>query len=46
MNRVLCYGGYITKNGKQYAVAILVNNYSGSRTMMRAAIEELFLALF
>jgi len=46
MSRVQCYGGYITKNGKQYAVAILVNNFSGRQNLMRGAIEELFLALF
>jgi len=46
MSRVLCYGGYITKNGKQYAIALLVNNYSGRQNLMRGAIEELLLALF
>jgi D-alanyl-D-alanine carboxypeptidase/D-alanyl-D-alanine-endopeptidase (penicillin-binding protein 4) len=46
MSYVQCYGGYITKNGKQYAVALLVNNFSGKRDMMRKAIEELFLSLF
>ena len=46
MNRIICYGGYITKNDKQYAVAILINNYTGQPNMIRGAIEELFLALF
>ena len=46
MSRVLCYGGYVTKNGKQYAVALLVNNYAGQQNMMRGAIEELLLAIF
>ena len=46
MSRVQCYGGYITKDGKQYAVAILVNNFSGRHNLLRGAIEELFLALF
>jgi D-alanyl-D-alanine carboxypeptidase/D-alanyl-D-alanine-endopeptidase (penicillin-binding protein 4) len=46
MSRVLCYGGYITKNGKQYAVALLINNYSGQQYSLRGAIEELLLALF
>ena len=46
MSRVQCYGGYITKDGKLYAVAILVNNFTGRQNLMRAAIEELFKALF
>jgi D-alanyl-D-alanine carboxypeptidase/D-alanyl-D-alanine-endopeptidase (penicillin-binding protein 4) len=46
MSRVLCYGGYVTKNDKQYALALLVNNYSGQQNIMRGAIEELLLALF
>ena len=46
MSRVQCYGGYITKDGKQYAVALLVNNFSGRQNLLRGAIEELFLALF
>ncbi|MDR2232741.1 MAG: D-alanyl-D-alanine carboxypeptidase/D-alanyl-D-alanine-endopeptidase [Tannerella sp.] len=46
MNRVLCYGGYIVKDDKQYAVALLVNSFSGRRATMRAAVEELLLALF
>jgi len=46
MSRVQCYGGYITKDGKQYAVAILVNNFTGRQNFMRGAIEELLLALF
>jgi D-alanyl-D-alanine carboxypeptidase/D-alanyl-D-alanine-endopeptidase (penicillin-binding protein 4) len=46
MSRVQCYGGYITKDGKQYAVTILVNNFSGRQNLLRGAIEELLLALF
>jgi len=46
MSRVQCYGGYITKDGQQYAVAILVNNFSGRHNLLRGAVEELFLALF
>ena len=46
MSRVLCYGGYVTKNGKQYAIALLVNNYSSPQNIMRGAIEELLLAIF
>lgn len=46
MSRVRCYGGYVTKNGKQYAVVILINNFSGKSTLVRAQVEELFLSLF
>lgn len=46
MSRVRCYGGYITKDEKQYAVAILINNFSGKSNRMKALIEELFLSLF
>ncbi|MDR1335745.1 MAG: D-alanyl-D-alanine carboxypeptidase/D-alanyl-D-alanine-endopeptidase [Tannerella sp.] len=46
MSRVRCYGGYVVRDGKQYAVAILINQFSGKSTLMRADVEELFLALF
>ncbi|MDR2470280.1 MAG: D-alanyl-D-alanine carboxypeptidase/D-alanyl-D-alanine-endopeptidase [Tannerella sp.] len=46
MSRVRCYGGYVTKDGKQYAVVILINNFSGKSALVRAQIEELFLSLF
>ena len=46
MNRVRCYTGYITKENKQYAVAILVNNFSCSQNRMKMDIEQLLLSLF
>jgi D-alanyl-D-alanine carboxypeptidase/D-alanyl-D-alanine-endopeptidase (penicillin-binding protein 4) len=46
MSRVQCYGGYIAKDGKQYAVALLINNFSGRQNLMRGEIEGLLLALF
>ncbi|MDR2917934.1 MAG: D-alanyl-D-alanine carboxypeptidase/D-alanyl-D-alanine-endopeptidase [Tannerella sp.] len=46
MSRVSCYGGYIIKDGKQYAVSLLINNFSGKNNQMRHATEELFLSLF
>ncbi len=46
MSRVLCYAGYIDKDGKRYAVALLVNNFTGKSRQMKAAVEELFLSLF
>lgn len=46
MSRVSCYGGYIKKDGKEYAVALLINNFSGKNIQMRRATEELFISLF
>jgi D-alanyl-D-alanine carboxypeptidase/D-alanyl-D-alanine-endopeptidase (penicillin-binding protein 4) len=46
MSRVRCYAGYVTKDGRQYAVAVLVNNYSGDPRLMMQHLENLFLALF
>jgi D-alanyl-D-alanine carboxypeptidase/D-alanyl-D-alanine-endopeptidase (penicillin-binding protein 4) len=46
MTRVRCYGGYIFKDGRQYAVAILINQFSGKSALMRSSVEELLLALF
>jgi D-alanyl-D-alanine carboxypeptidase/D-alanyl-D-alanine-endopeptidase (penicillin-binding protein 4) len=46
MSSVQCYGGYIAKEDRQYAVALLVNNFSGKNREIRIAIETLFLSLF
>jgi D-alanyl-D-alanine carboxypeptidase/D-alanyl-D-alanine-endopeptidase (penicillin-binding protein 4) len=46
MSNVQCYGGYILKDGKQYAVVLMVNNFSGKNRIVRKSIEELFLSLF
>ncbi|MDR1331515.1 MAG: D-alanyl-D-alanine carboxypeptidase/D-alanyl-D-alanine-endopeptidase [Tannerella sp.] len=46
MSGVRCYGGYIDRGGRRYAVALLVNHFTGSDAVVRAAIEELFLSLF
>jgi D-alanyl-D-alanine carboxypeptidase/D-alanyl-D-alanine-endopeptidase (penicillin-binding protein 4) len=46
MSRVRCYGGYVVKDGKRYAVAILINQFSGKNNLMRADVEELLLSLF
>jgi D-alanyl-D-alanine carboxypeptidase/D-alanyl-D-alanine-endopeptidase (penicillin-binding protein 4) len=46
MSNVQCYGGYINKDGRQYAVALLINNFSGKNREIRMAIETLFLSLF
>lgn len=42
---VQCFAGYITKNNKQYAFAILVNNYSGTRKTVVKQIENLLLSV-
>ncbi|MDH6306766.1 D-alanyl-D-alanine carboxypeptidase/D-alanyl-D-alanine-endopeptidase (penicillin-binding protein 4) [Parabacteroides sp. PF5-5] len=46
MSRVRAYAGYITKDDKQYAVALFVNNYSGEAQAITKNIEKLLLALF
>jgi D-alanyl-D-alanine carboxypeptidase/D-alanyl-D-alanine-endopeptidase (penicillin-binding protein 4) len=46
MSRVRSYAGYVTKDHKQYAVVILVNNFSCKQTVMRLHIEQLLKSLF
>ncbi len=46
MSRVRSYAGYITKGDKEYAVVILVNNYSYEGRDMINAIEHLLVSLF
>lgn len=43
---VRSYAGYITKDGKTYAVAVFSNNYSCSMGQMTKALEKLLLQLF
>ena len=43
---VRSYAGYITKDGKTYAVAVFSNNYSCSMSRMTRALEKLLLQLF
>jgi len=45
IRRVLCYSGYIELNNKEYAFSIMVNNFQGSYTDTRKAIEKLMLSL-
>ena len=40
------YAGYITKDGKTYAVAVFSNNYSCPMSRMTRALEKLLLQLF
>lgn len=46
MSDVRSFAGYITKDGKQYAVAVFVNNYSGESRLMLRNLETLFGSLF
>lgn len=43
---VRSYAGYITKDGKTYAVAVFSNNYSCTMSRMTRALEKLLLQLF
>jgi len=46
MSRVRSYAGYITKDNKQYAVAVIVNNFSCNQAQMKTDIEQLLLTFF
>ncbi len=42
---VQCFAGYILSNNKKYAFAVLINNYSGSRSATIDSIEQLLLSV-
>ncbi|MDL2243449.1 D-alanyl-D-alanine carboxypeptidase/D-alanyl-D-alanine-endopeptidase [Bacteroidales bacterium OttesenSCG-928-J19] len=46
ISNVQCYAGYIEMGEKRYAMAILVNNYTGKRAEIRKDIEQLLLRIF
>lgn len=46
MSRVRSYAGYVTNDNKQYAVAIIVNNFSCNQSQIKTDIEQLLLSLF
>lgn len=46
MTRVKGYAGYVTKAGKEYAIALFVNHYGCDGKEMNRAIEKLLTALF
>jgi D-alanyl-D-alanine carboxypeptidase/D-alanyl-D-alanine-endopeptidase (penicillin-binding protein 4) len=46
MSRVYNYAGYITKENKQYAVVILINNFSCKQSRIKADMEQVLLSLF
>jgi D-alanyl-D-alanine carboxypeptidase, serine-type, PBP4 family len=43
MSRVCSYAGYVTKDNKKYAVAIIVNNFSCKQAQMKSDIEQLLI---
>lgn len=43
---VRCYAGYITHDGRTYAVAVFSNNYSCRMSQMTGGLEKLLLQLF
>ncbi len=45
MTGVRSYAGYLTQNGKQYAVAVFVNNYQGEPKLLLPAVESMLVAL-
>jgi len=46
MSRVRSYAGYIEKDGKQYAVAVIINNFRCTQSVMRIELEQLLSAMF
>lgn len=46
MGGVKAYAGYIRKDNRTYAVALMVNNYAGEGRPVTRAIENLLLSLF
>lgn len=46
MSRVKGYAGYIQYNGKSYAIALFVNNYSCDGSTINQALKKLLLQLF
>jgi len=45
MSRVRSYAGYLSKDNKIYAVALIVNNFSCTQTQIKKDIEQLLLSL-
>ncbi|MDR3250686.1 MAG: D-alanyl-D-alanine carboxypeptidase/D-alanyl-D-alanine-endopeptidase [Tannerella sp.] len=46
MSRVRSYAGYMTDNNRQFALAIMVNNFSCKQAQIKNDIEQLLLSLF
>jgi len=46
MSNVQSYSGYIESKGKRYAVSLIINNFTGKRSELRKAVEQLFNGIF
>jgi D-alanyl-D-alanine carboxypeptidase/D-alanyl-D-alanine-endopeptidase (penicillin-binding protein 4) len=46
ISHVHSYSGYIESNGRRYAVALIINNFTGNRSDLRRDIERLLNGLF
>jgi D-alanyl-D-alanine carboxypeptidase/D-alanyl-D-alanine-endopeptidase (penicillin-binding protein 4) len=46
ISHVQAYSGYVEKEDNRYVFSLIVNNFSGKRTDLRKAIEELLVGLF
>jgi len=46
ISNVQSYSGYIESKGKRYAVSLIINNFTGNRSVLRRDIEQLFNNLF
>ncbi len=42
---VQCFAGYLIEGNKKYAFSVMVNKFNGSRSQVRAAIEQFLLSL-
>jgi D-alanyl-D-alanine carboxypeptidase/D-alanyl-D-alanine-endopeptidase (penicillin-binding protein 4) len=45
ISKIHAYAGYFEKNGKRYAFAVLVNNFTGNRSALKAQMATLLLGL-
>jgi len=46
ISNVQSYSGYIESKGNRYAVSLIINNFTGKRSELKKAIEQLFTGLF
>ncbi len=45
MENVMSYSGYIDTSGKRYAFTIIVNKFTGSRSVLRSQVEQLLVGM-
>ncbi|WP_298632110.1 D-alanyl-D-alanine carboxypeptidase/D-alanyl-D-alanine-endopeptidase [uncultured Porphyromonas sp.] len=46
LRNVICYAGYVEIEGHTYTVALMVNNFYGSSSTIRRAMEDILLSAF